>query len=95
MKEPNSTSKIPQLATQSITGTQSLRDILAFLKKSKNFLTLKEKPNGVVFWNNVPIEALEENRVIIKDEENDISTIFRADFNKTKLTTEAMNDVDK
>ena len=44
-------------ATENITATQSLRDTLSFLKKSKNFFKLVENNDGKVFWNKVPIKA--------------------------------------
>ena len=47
--EPNSNNETPQLAIQNITGTQSLRDTLAFVEKNWNFFKLVEKPNGECF----------------------------------------------
>ena len=52
-------------AIENITGTQSLRDTLAFMMQSKNFFKLEEKPNGNVFWNDVFIKPVGENRIDI------------------------------
>ena len=42
-------------AIENITGTQSLRDTLTLIKKSKNFFKLQENSDGKVFWNKIPI----------------------------------------
>ena len=63
----NSESQTP--AIENITGTQSLRDTLTHMKGSKNFFKLEEKANGQVFWNKIPIKAIGENRISIKDQE--------------------------
>ena len=40
-------------AIENIIGTSSLRDTLAFMKKSNNFFKLKEEKDDKVFWNGV------------------------------------------
>ena len=59
-------------AIENITGTQSLRDTLTLMKKSKNFFKLQENPDGKIFWNKIPIIPQRENRVSIKGKEFDI-----------------------
>ena len=81
-------------AIENTTVSQSLRDTLAFMKKSKNFFKLEQDGNEV-FWNKVPIKALEENRISIKDQEYDIKPNIQEYFTNTKLTTKNMNDEDK
>ena len=80
---------------ENITGTQSLRDTLPFMKRSNNFFKLEEQPNGYVFWNKIPIKGLGENRISNKDDEYDISPIIQAHFTKTKSTTKNMDNEDK
>ena len=58
----NSESQTPAI---DITSTsQSLRDTLSFMKKSKNFFKL-EQDGQDVFWNKTPIIPQGENRVSI------------------------------
>ena len=59
-------------AIENITSTQSLRDTLAHMKGSRNFFKLVEKADGQVFWNKIPIKALGENRISLKNQEYDI-----------------------
>ena len=54
---------------QNIIGTQSLRDTLVLLRRSKKIFKFVEKDNGDVFWNGVLIQPFGENRVEIKKNE--------------------------
>ena len=49
----NSESQTP--AIDNTSNSQSLRDTLSFMKKSKNFFKL-EQDDGKVFWNKIPIK---------------------------------------
>ena len=82
-------------AIENITGTQSLRDTLTLMKKSKNFFKLQENPDGKIFWNKIPIIALGDTRVSIKGKEFDIKPNIQNYFTNTRLTTKRMNDEDK
>ena len=42
-------------AIENISITQSLRDTLTLMKKSKNFFNIQENPDGKIFWNKIPI----------------------------------------
>ena len=88
----NSENQTP--AIDNTSTSQSLRDTLSFMKKSKNFFNL-EQYGKEVFWNKTPIKALGENRISIKDQEYDIKPIIQEYFNNTNLTTNYMNDEDK
>ena len=46
-------------------GTQSIRDTLSFMKRSKNFFKIEEKDNADVIWNIILIEPKRDNRVEI------------------------------
>ena len=63
-------------AIENTTTSQSLPDTLSFMKTSKNFFKL-EKDGKKVFWNKIPIKALGENRISIKDREYDIKSNFQ------------------
>ena len=78
-------------AIENKTGTQSLRDTLSFKKRSKNFFNLREKSNGGVFWKKIPINALREKTISVKDEEFDINPVIQAFFTDTNLTTKYMD----
>ena len=80
---------------QNVRGTQSLRDTLAFMKKSRNFFKLVKKPNGRVFWNDVSIKPVGENRDDIIGKEYDISPGFQNYFSNTRTTSKLLNDIDK
>ena len=95
IKESTSNNKTPQLAIQNITSTQSLRDTLSFMKKSKNISKQDGKPNGGVFWSNILTKPLREKRIIIKDGEYNISPVIQEKFTNAKLTTKTMNHEDK
>ena len=83
--------------TQAIDNTstsQSLRDTLAFMKRSKFFFKLQQDGKRV-FWNKTPIIAQGENRVSIKGKEFDINPNIQNYFTNTKLTTRNMDKEDK
>ena len=82
-------------AIENITGTQSLRDTLTHMKGSKNFFKLVEKADGQVFWNKIPLKALGENRISIKNQEYDIKPNIQNYFTNTNQTTKNMDDEDK
>ena len=67
-------------AIENVTVTQSLRDTLSFMKKSKKLFKLEAKDNGSVYWNGVIIKPLGESRVNIEDEEYDINPKIRKYF---------------
>ena len=80
-------------AIENTTTSQSLRDTLSFMKTSKNFFKLEQ--DGNVFWNKIPIKALAENTISIKDRDYDIKPNIQKYFTNTKLTTKNMDDADK
>ena len=86
----NSESQTPAIENTS----QSLRDTLAYMKKSKNFFKLEQEGKRV-FWNKTPIIPLGENRVSIKGKEFDIKPNIQEYFTNTKQTTKNMDDEDK
>ena len=76
------------------TTSQSIRDTLSFMKRSKNFFKLEQ--DGIkVYWNKIPIKALGENRISIKKQEYDINPNIQEYFTNTNQTTKYMNDEDK
>ena len=83
---------IPIPAIENLTGTQSLRDTLILMKKSKKFFKLEEKDNGYVFWNKICIKPTRDNRISINDDEFDTKSNFQAYFTNTKLTAKNMDD---
>ena len=82
-------------AIKNIIGTPSLRGTLTHMKESENFFKLEEKDDGQVFWNEIPIKALRENRITFKDEEYHIKPNIQNYFTNTKLTTKNMDEEDK
>ena len=98
----NSKPDTPQLAIantqtpaiENTTTSQSLRDTLSFMKKSKKFFKLEQDGINVI-WDKNPIKALGDNRISIKDQEYDIKTNIQAYFNTTKQTTKNMDNEDK
>ena len=64
------------------------------MKKSKIFFKIKQDGNEI-FWYKIPIKALGDNRISIKDQEYDIEPNIRAYFTNTKQTTRNMDDEDK
>ena len=81
-------------AIENTTTSQSLRDTLSFMKTSKCFFKLEQDGNKV-FWNKIPIKALGENKISIKDREYDTKHNVQKYFTNTKLTTKNMDDADK
>ena len=88
----NSESQTP--AIDNTSTSQSLRDTLSFMKKSKFFFKLVQDGKDV-FWNKTPIIPQGENGVSIKGIEFDIKPNIQNYFTNTKLTTKNMNDEDK
>ena len=82
-------------AIENITATQSLRDTLSSMKKSKIFFKLVENKDGKVFWNKIPIKAMGENRISINNHEYDIKPNIQSYFTNTNQTTKHMDDEDK
>ena len=82
-------------AIENITGAESLRDILSFMKRSKNFFILGEKDNGDAFWNVVFVQPLRERRINIENQEFDITPVFQAFLTNTRVTTKLSNNVEK
>ena len=64
------------------------------MKKSKNFVKLTEDHEGV-YWNEVLIKPLGDNRISIKDRECDIFPDIQAYFTNTKLTTKFLDIFEK
>ena len=88
----NSESQTP--AIDNTPTSQSLRDTLGYMKRSKNFFKLEQEGKHV-FWNKIPIIPIGENRVSIKDEEFNIKPNIQEYFTNTTLTTKNMDNVDK
>ena len=82
-------------AIKNITGTRSLPDTLTPMKGSKNFFKLVEKDDCRILWNKIPIKALRENRISVKNQESDIKPNIQKYFTNTNLTTKNMDDEDK
>ena len=81
-------------AVENTITSQSLRDTLSTMKRSKNFFKLEQ--NGKkVFWNKTPIKALGENRISIENQEYDITPNIPSYFTKPNQTTKNMDDEDK
>ena len=53
------------------------------MKTSKTLFKLEQDGNKV-FWNEIPIKALGENRISIKDREYDIKPNIQKNFTNTK-----------
>ena len=81
-------------AIENTSTSQSLRDTLSFMKKSKNSFKLEQDGNKV-FWNKTPIKALGENRISNNNQEYDIKPNIQEYFTKTQKTTKNMDDDDK
>ena len=75
--------------------SRSLFDTLAYMKTSKNFFKLVEKEDHKVYWNEVLVKPLGENRIRINDKEYDITPDIQAYFTNTKLTTEFLDNFEK
>ena len=81
-------------AIENTTISNSLRDTLSFMKKSKIFFKLEQDANKVL-WNKFPIKALGENRISINEKEYDINPNIQNYFTDTRLTTQHMDNEDK
>ena len=90
-KKPDSEDRSTQTAPiQIVTGTQSLRDILTLMKRSKYFFKLVEKTDGDVFWNGLHEKPLGGSKISIMDEEYDITPNFQVNFTKSYRNTKPM-----
>ena len=89
------------LAIQNIIGTQSSRVTSAFMilfydsEKGKKNSSIVEKDNGDVFWNNILLRPLGENRIIIKNVEYDITPEIQRKFTNINLTTKSLDNDEK
>ena len=88
----NSPSQTPVIENTNI--SQSLLDTLAFMKTSKNFFKLIED-DGKVYWNEVLINPLGDNRISIKNREYIISPDIQAYFTNTNLFTKLLDNFEK
>ena len=88
----NSQSQTPHIENTNI--SRSLLDTLAFMKTSKSFFKLTED-GGRIYWNEVLINPLGDNRICIKDREYDVSPDIQAYFTNTKLNTKFLDDFEK
>ena len=64
------------------------------MKGNENFFKLVAD-DGEVLWNIIPIKALGENMISIKDQEYDIKPLNQKYFTNTNLTTKNMSDEDR
>ena len=78
-----------------MTGTQSLRDTMAFMKQSNNFFKLEERPDGRVYWNGVRIKPVRENTIGIIGREYDVTPSCQQYFIKTGSTTKSLHNNEK
>ena len=92
-KVSNSENETPAL--QIITGTQSLRYVLSFKKRSKRFFSLVEKDNGDVLWNGVLNKPLGKNRVGIKNNDFYVTPNNQKLFTETKITSKSLDKNEK
>ena len=78
-------------------GTQSFRDTLVLMKRSKKLFKLEEKDIVDVFGNGVLNQPLRESRIVIKKQELDVPPDNQAYFifTNTKLTTKFLDNVEK
>ena len=74
--------------------SRSLLDTLAFMKESKNFFKLTED-DGKVYWNEVLISPLGDNRININNREYDITPDIQTYFTNTKLATKFLDNFEK
>ena len=88
----NSESQTPSI--ENITVSDSLRDTLSFMKKSNNFFKLEQDGNKI-FWNEIPIIPLGDNKISINDDEYNMKPNIQNYFTKTYLTTKNMSNEDK
>ena len=88
----NSQSQTPAIENTNI--SQSLLDTLAFMKTSKNLFKLTED-DCKVYWKEVLINPIGDNRIVIKDGEYEISPDIQACFTNTKLTTNFLDNFEE
>ena len=88
----NSPTQTPAIDNSNI--SRLLLDTLAFMKTSKKFFKLTED-HGKVYWNDVLINPIGDNRIRINDNEYDISPDIQAYFTNTKLTTKFLDNFEK
>ena len=93
--QPSQFSKSQTPAIENTTISRALVDTLAFMKTSKNFFKLTKDDDGKVYWNEILIKPLGDNRIRIKNEEYDISPDIQACFTNTKLTTKFLDNFEK
>ena len=77
----NSQSQTPAL--ENITGTQSIRDTLAFMKQSNNFFKLEERPDGRVYWSSGRNKPVRENSIDNIGRVYDVTPSIQHYFRKT------------
>ena len=65
------------------------------MKKSKNFFKLEQRDGDNVFWNDVLINPLGENRISISGKEYEVTPDIQAYFAILKLTTEILDNIEK
>ena len=61
------------------------------MKRSNNFFKLEEKDNGIVFWYDVFVQPVRENKVSFKNDEYDIAPDIQGYFTNKKLTTKLLD----
>ena len=88
----SSQSQTPAIENTNI--SRSLLDTLAFMKTSKNFFKLTEDRDGV-YWNEILIKPLGDNRFRNKNQEYNISPDIQAYFTNTKLTKNILYNFEK
>ena len=81
-------------AIENINISRQLLDTLAVMKTKKKFFKLTED-DGKVYWNEVLINPLGDNRISIKNREYDITPDIQAYFTNTKHTTQFLDDIEK
>ena len=64
------------------------------MKQSRNFFKLEERPDGKVFWNDVRIKPVSENRINIIGKEYDVTPSIQYYFTKPSSTTKSLNNND-
>ena len=65
------------------------------MKQSKNFFKLEEKRNSRVFWNDVHIKPVDENRIDIIGKGFNVTPSIQNYFIKTGSTTKSLNNNEK
>ena len=80
---------------ENITGNQSSGDTLTLMKRSKKIFKLEEKSNEDLFWNDVFIQPLGENRTNVKSEKYDLSPNIQKHFTDRNLTIKLLSNTEK